>query len=415
MSDQEEWREWLQSSSSAKPSGSTPALQHARGGTPSESPRRRAKRAIQQAGRIPKKAGAPPRHAVPCNRSTGNKIRISGTRPKKLLRGRRRASSTGCHAAYPAACARMTPGQTCILSRCSDETLLQIACSVSDAKSLLCFALAYSRVGTRAVSAAICASESSVPFAHQQQPAATEMWSLADEAARQWLRGRSAIEHACTPRRGCESWMGLMHEVQRLRAPPSFGRVYKGIRVKAEDGGQVVVKKQTNADGDATRTAASTVVMRAGKHFVQFRLRNDGQSATTSCVGVVRPDWNVETGHNAQYVRGHCFLRLADGRAFPGLRLWAGMQAAREGDCIGLLLDLHRGEMVVYKNGALLGVMATGLSGKYCWAVATAGKPVPYRYPMQQPPTVGESPGILRLEPAPVPPGLGEGLEAFRG
>ena len=198
--------------------------------------------------------------------------------------------------------------------------------------------------------------------------------------------------------------MGLMDEVQRLRAPPSFGRVYKGIRVKAEDGGQVLRKKTTSTDGNATRTAASTVVMRAARHFVQFRLRDDAQSAKTTCVGVVRPDWNVETGHNAQYTRGHCFFRCADGKKFPGCRDWIGMSAARAGDCIGLLLDLDRGEMLVYKNGAPLGVMATGLSGEYCWAVVTAGKPVPYPYPHAPPPTTDESPGILRLEPATVPP-----------
>ena len=91
------------------------------------------------------------------------------------------------------------------------------------------------------------------------------------------------------------------------------------------------------------------------------------------------------------------------------------MSAATVGDCIGLLLDLDRGEMLVYKNGAPLGVMATGLSGEYCWAVATAGKSVPYPYPNAPPPTVDESPGILRLEPATMPSRLGESLEAFRG
>jgi len=46
------------------------------------------------------------------------------------------------------------------------------------------------------------------------------------------------------------------------------------------------------------------------------------------------------------------------------------MQGAREdGDRIGLLLDLDQGSMTVYKNDERLGVMATGLSGEYCWAV----------------------------------------------
>eukprot|EP01046_Picozoa_sp_COSAG06_P065814 COSAG06_NODE_16335_length_1006_cov_25.051819_1_plen_69_part_00 len=35
-----------------------------------------------------------------------------------------------------------------------------------------------------------------------------------------------------------------------------------------------------------------------------------------------------------------------------------------------MLLDLDQGTMTVYKNDERLGVMATGLSGEYCWAVS---------------------------------------------
>jgi hypothetical protein len=34
-----------------------------------------------------------------------------------------------------------------------------------------------------------------------------------------------------------------------------------------------------------------------------------------------------------------------------------------------MLLDLDQGSMTVYKNDERLGVMATGLSGEYSWAV----------------------------------------------
>jgi hypothetical protein len=46
------------------------------------------------------------------------------------------------------------------------------------------------------------------------------------------------------------------------------------------------------------------------------------------------------------------------------------MQNAKQGDRIGMLLDLDQGTMTVYKNDERLGVMATGLSGEYSWAVA---------------------------------------------
>jgi hypothetical protein len=42
----------------------------------------------------------------------------------------------------------------------------------------------------------------------------------------------------------------------------------------------------------------------------------------------------------------------------------------KEGDHIGMLLDLDQGSMTVYKSVQRLGVMATGLSGEYCWAVS---------------------------------------------
>jgi hypothetical protein len=37
-----------------------------------------------------------------------------------------------------------------------------------------------------------------------------------------------------------------------------------------------------------------------------------------------------------------------------------------------MLLDLDQGTMTVYKNDERLGVMATGLSGEYSWAVSLA-------------------------------------------
>ena len=45
------------------------------------------------------------------------------------------------------------------------------------------------------------------------------------------------------------------------------------------------------------------------------------------------------------------------------------MQTAKEGDRIGMLLDLDQGSMSLWKNGERLGVMqAEGLTGPLCWA-----------------------------------------------
>ena len=65
------------------------------------------------------------------------------------------------------------------------------------------------------------------------------------------------------------------------------------------------------------------------------------------------------------------------------------MQGAyKQGDRVGMLLDLDQGSMTVWKNGIKLGVMqAEGLSAPLCWAVS-----------MDVP---GDS---ARIESAPAPP-----------
>ena len=61
------------------------------------------------------------------------------------------------------------------------------------------------------------------------------------------------------------------------------------------------------------------------------------------------------------------------GRCDPGYRKWEGMRSARQGDRIGMLLDLDQGSMTVWKNDEKLGVVqAEGLSGPLCWAVSLA-------------------------------------------
>ena len=130
-------------------------------------------------------------------------------------------------------------------------------------------------------------------------------------------------------------------------------------------------------------------------------------------LGVVRPSWNVEGSEVAQRVEGHCFYSTNTGNCYcvmpSGNKIkqdWAGQQnARRDGDQIGLLLDLDEGTMQVYKNESdsrsegegsgvapagwdRLGEMARGLSGEYCWAISLL-------------PRLGDS---VRIKAAPLPP-----------
>jgi hypothetical protein len=134
-----------------------------------------------------------------------------------------------------------------------------------------------------------------------------------------------------------------MWEVQVLRRGAAvFGRSHEWIAV-SEGGSQAT----RDAQNGSFRTAASKAVMRAGRHYAQFTV----MSGRIMMFGVIRPGWDVEGGEDAPWEDGHC-------------------SSGREGDRIGMLLDLDQGSMAVYKNDERLGVMATGLSGEYCWAVA---------------------------------------------
>jgi hypothetical protein len=166
------------------------------------------------------------------------------------------------------------------------------------------------------------------------------------------------------PRRGWESWLGLMWEVEVLRRHGAvFGRSHELITLS--EGGSVATKGEVGETQQ--RAAASKAVMRAGCHYAQFTVMH----GLDMFFGVTRPGWNVQAGQIAHMVAGHCFYGTYAGWRFPGYRNWEGRQSAqKEGDRIGMLLDLDQGTVTVYKNDERLGVMATGLSGKYSWAVA---------------------------------------------
>ena len=132
------------------------------------------------------------------------------------------------------------------------------------------------------------------------------------------------------------------------------------------EGGAVATKRGVGF----SRAAACKVAMCVGRHFAQFTVLRGPSSWPGMMFGLLRPGYDVEDGANEQEVYGHCFYNTFDGKCYPGGHNWEGRQTAREeGDRIGLLLDLDQASMTVYKNDEWLGVMATGLSGEYSWAV----------------------------------------------
>ena len=240
----------------------------------------------------------------------------------------------------------------------TDDTLLHIASFLANPRDLLRLQLTCPRFAAKVIAAPSVIGGGG----GADGPAAAEMLSIPEEAARRWVAGCSEQERGWVPRRELESWLGLMHEVEELRLPLAFGRSHATVTL-SENGALA-----TRTAGGGWRTAASKVVMRSGRHFAQFTV----VAGRDMSLGVIRPGWDVEGGVDAPAVDGHCFHNTYDGSRWPDYSDWEGKQATREqGDRIGMLLDLDQGSMSIWKNGERLGVMqAEGLTGPLCWAVS---------------------------------------------
>jgi hypothetical protein len=260
----------------------------------------------------------------------------------------------------PSATRRSVQTATNLLTATPDEAAIIIAAALGSATDLLHLAVACRRFALKCIAPPPPRAAASSGAA--AAAAAAEMWSIAEEVARRWIADCTEQERGWVPRRGRESWLGLMWEVESLRRGTVFGRSHEGMTLS--EGGARVTRGAE--DASFCRTTASKAIMRAGRHYAQFTVVR----GNFIMIGVIRPGWDVEGGQDAHAVDGHCFYNTFNGRRCPGYRDWEGVQGAREeGDRIGMLLDLDLGSMTVYKNDERLGVMATGLSGEYSWAV----------------------------------------------
>ena len=91
--------------------------------------------------------------------------------------------------------------------------------------------------------------------------------------------------------------------------------------------------------------------------------------------------------------------RTINGERHPSGNDWEGTQGAKQGDRIGVLLDLDQGSMTAWKHDAKMGVMQVqGLRGPLCWAVSLR---------------IGRRGDAARIESAPAPaPSTDEELAA---
>jgi hypothetical protein len=226
------------------------------------------------------------------------------------------------------------------------------------------------------------------------------MWSIVEEAARRWLaedcgeqeRGWVPARHAArrrSPRLAASAgpaewnWLTSMARVELLQRPlVLIAGVGKrddvessdvSVERSSDDGRSVLVTNhgQTGARDPVTgklRTTKfiSSVAMTAGVHYCEFTIVKEKRRASVVLGVVVRTGGDLTRGRSKRTLRvtGVHFVgtdgvhrHVAPGRRTATRRDWEGMQPAKEGDCIGLLLDLNAGSLAVYKNGRRLGLM----------------------------------------------------------
>ena len=269
-----------------------------------------------------------------------------------------------------------TRAATNLLTSTPDEVALAIACWLLTARDLLCLALTCRRFGIKCIVSAAGGGGAAAAAG----PALS--LSIVEEAARRYRLYRcSEQEQGWVPTYGVG--LGLMHEVEVLRLPLAFGRAHANITL-FENGAVATRTTIGGMGGSSYHSAASSIVMRSGRHFAQFTV----QRGTDMAFGVLLASCDVEETSDAlDDVNGVHYWTMSGGR-FTGGYNWQGMQAAMApGDRIGLLLDLDQGSMSVWKNGERLGVMLPGRGstvwtgaqpldeGEYCWAVSQCGEP----------------------------------------
>ena len=162
----------------------------------------------------------------------------------------------------------------------TDDTLLGIFRFLPTVKDLLHVLLTCKRFSIKCIP-----SPSGAGGAAAAAP--PEMLCIVEDAGRRWVAGCSEQERGWVHRHARESWLGLMHAVELLRVPLVFGRAHANFTLS--EGGAVATTTERTS---TYRAAASTVVVRSGRHYAQITVVNGDDML----FGVIRPEWDVEGG-----------------------------------------------------------------------------------------------------------------------
>ena len=131
--------------------------------------------------------------------------------------------------------------------------------------------------------------------------------------------------------------------------------------------------------------AMSNLVMRTGRHYVQFTMINQYIENDHTLFGVIRQGkyqgsiwhclYDTHTGFNQSYgsyearqsMKSNIYYKSTMDNPIGVIQSWKGCKPTKPGKRIGMLLDLDKGTMEIYENSKYLGIMKTGLIGGYSW------------------------------------------------
>jgi hypothetical protein len=170
-----------------------------------------------------------------------------------------------------------------------------------------------------------------------------EAWSMTEEAARLRVVALPEPQRSWVPRRGSESWVGLLHELEGLRMPLVFTLGGPHVQFHHRPAGHeavvvgVVIDDYDSDDGGADNfeCAVCGCSMRAGRHWAEIEVEFEHP-----LLGVVSRSFDPTGGGEAcGSTAGQAAMLRIDG-------------LAKEGDRVGALLDLDVGSLEFYLQPA---------------------------------------------------------------
>ncbi|EJK47474.1 hypothetical protein THAOC_33798 [Thalassiosira oceanica] len=257
------------------------------------------------------------------------------------------------------------------LSRIDTSIVTQITSFVGTSRELLSLALTCKSFGWR-------------------QTGSNLNWSLVEEVARREVCSRTTDREMSSLHRyvsGTTTWLSILHRIDN----PLLFDVLAGDGIEHRNGDESIVY------GTAMKTCTAvsrSYIMTTGLHFAKFQITG------TPFIGVARPmPKRIFSRENFSFFHPEYYDTFLAARTDEwgdddnvhaclyfcrnGETIWTnwgpgdydqwqkldGMESCRNGDTIGMLLNLYEGTLTVYKNNRRLGVMKDGLSGSYCWYV----------------------------------------------